>query len=434
MALSANSQTSVIINEDFEAGELPSGWLLDDLDGDGHNWEYVSIFDGHESEKCFSSASWKHDGIGALTPDNWLETPLLELSEVRTLSFWVCAQDKDYAAEHYAVYYSLDGTVYQAALVEETLTGKGFANKRDAIDAANAKGSVERGRVQGAWYYKTASIPAGAKRIGFRHFNSTDQFWINLDDVIIEAIGGGGPSDDVELPYFEDFSEGEIPSNWKNIDQDGDGNKWVTTYSDSNPINVAMSASWLGGNTLFPDNWLITPMISGVRSVKYDVAAANLNDYAENYSILISDTTADISAFQEIFSETLTAEDGNEDILVALENMKPRGINIPDGTKYIAFRHHDCSDQFWLMLDNMLFDNKEITSVSGVEAEKVNIYSQDGKLFINTSIEGSVIEVYSTDGRLAAKAHSQAGSNEFALASGNYVVKVGAFTGKVSVK
>lgn len=44
-------------------------------------------------------------------------------------------------------------------------------------------------KVQGAWKQKTASLQAYAGQtvhIAFRHFNSTDMYYINLDDVVIQ--------------------------------------------------------------------------------------------------------------------------------------------------------------------------------------------------------------------------------------------------------
>ncbi|WP_039421895.1 choice-of-anchor J domain-containing protein, partial [Porphyromonas gulae] len=57
-------------------------------------------------------------------------------------------------------------------------------------------------RAQGTWYQKTVQLPAGTKYVAFRHFNCTDFFWINLDDVVI--TGDGGSSADYTYTVYRD--------------------------------------------------------------------------------------------------------------------------------------------------------------------------------------------------------------------------------------
>ncbi|WP_039443774.1 hypothetical protein, partial [Porphyromonas gulae] len=60
----------------------------------------------------------------------------------------------------------------------------------------------------------------GTKYVAFRHFNCTDFFWINLDDIEIKANAKRA-----EL-LNEDFEEGSIPAGWTVLDADSDGNNW----------------------------------------------------------------------------------------------------------------------------------------------------------------------------------------------------------------
>lgn len=174
MVFAGNAQ--MLLSEDFENG-IPSTWLNIDADNDGNAWfssENETGVAGHDgSNGCAYSCSY-YDGT-VLTPDNWLITPAVTLTGSATLTFWVAAQDASYAAEHYGVYISTNGgtsTSDFTLLYEETLDANGGA------------------RTQGTWKQKTvnlANYTGQTIRIAFRHFNCTDMFYMNLDDVVIFA-------------------------------------------------------------------------------------------------------------------------------------------------------------------------------------------------------------------------------------------------------
>jgi hypothetical protein len=90
------------------------------------------------------------------------------------LTFWIAAQDASWAAEHYGVYISTTGTSTSdfTLLFEETIDANGGS------------------RTQGTWKQKTvnlANYTGQTVYIAFRHFNCTDMFYIDLDDVEITA-------------------------------------------------------------------------------------------------------------------------------------------------------------------------------------------------------------------------------------------------------
>lgn len=171
MTISANAQT--LLSEGFENGSLPSGWTTLDVDGDGFIWEMVASpsMSCHGGEGAIASASYDNDGQVALHPDNWLITPQVNLVGASTLTYWVCGQDASYAAEHYGVYISTTGTDPDnfTLLFEETIDANGGA------------------KAPGAYKQKAINLSAysGNVYIAFRHFNVSDMFWLNLDDVEI---------------------------------------------------------------------------------------------------------------------------------------------------------------------------------------------------------------------------------------------------------
>lgn len=163
-----NAQT---FTEDFEGG-LPTTWTTIDADGDANEWyELVNagspVITGHSGVGLLTSASYSS---GALTPDNWVITPQINLTGVSHVSLWVAGQDPAWSGEHYGIYISTTGTAVAnfTLLFEETLP---------ATETALT------------WYNKQHNLAAysGNVYIAIRHFNSTDMFRLNLDDVSVTA-------------------------------------------------------------------------------------------------------------------------------------------------------------------------------------------------------------------------------------------------------
>ena len=168
---------STNLNVDFDDG-LPSNWTMIDADGDGNCW-VDKRFDGYNSTYCVSSASYINF-VGALNPDNYLVTPQVELGG--TFSFWACAQDVLYPAEHFGVAISTGSQTNPAdfnTIKEWTMTAKGT---RTTTQNGTVRGTNE----VGTWYQYTVDLSDYAGQTGYiaiRHFNCTDNFWLNVDEV-----------------------------------------------------------------------------------------------------------------------------------------------------------------------------------------------------------------------------------------------------------
>lgn len=163
----------VLLNEGFEGAVPPAGWSVLDVDGDTYTWAPgIAGFAVHSGAQAASSASYIND-IGALTPNNWLITPQVALPAGSNfdLKYWICAQDAAYAGEHYKVVLSTTGNAqadFTVTLYEETMTAK----------------------VPGAWYERVVSLGAYAGQsvyIAYVHYDCTDMFYMNLDDVSIQS-------------------------------------------------------------------------------------------------------------------------------------------------------------------------------------------------------------------------------------------------------
>lgn len=113
------SLVSTLFRERFEDPDLeenfpPEGWKLVDLDGDGHNWYWDSTMGEDEMEYYILSDSWHQPSNTALTPDNWIITPMIDLSGITgaALDFQVTprAAQPQFRTENYSVLVSVTGT------------------------------------------------------------------------------------------------------------------------------------------------------------------------------------------------------------------------------------------------------------------------------------------------------------------------------------
>ncbi len=149
----------------------PEGWLLQDQDGDGNNW----YWDAFEGEYYILSMSW--DDV-ALTPDNWIITPEIDLSEITsgvTLQFDVTptANTPAYRTENYSVLVSVSGT--------DTEDFTEVFTERLQTDMENW-----------VWMLRDVDLSsfAGQKiHIAFRHHDSTDLDRIGLTNIHVFQSG-----------------------------------------------------------------------------------------------------------------------------------------------------------------------------------------------------------------------------------------------------
>ncbi|MBR5983479.1 MAG: choice-of-anchor J domain-containing protein [Bacteroidales bacterium] len=184
--ISCETVTTFPYIEDFESG-INSCWTLIDADGDGFNWIAGSATDGiytnggdltgegHDSSRDMLVSGSYSKTAGVLHPDNWAISPAIALpaGQPALLSFYAAAQDMNYPAEHYGVYVSNTTTDPSAFTLiwEEDMDANGGHH-----------------RTQGSWSEKQADISNYAGQtifIGFRHFNSTNNFLLIIDDVTI---------------------------------------------------------------------------------------------------------------------------------------------------------------------------------------------------------------------------------------------------------
>ncbi len=156
------------INEGFEDGILPIDWSIRDLDGDNIYWEIAPAnFTPNSGNCCMASASFINE-IGALTPNNWLITPAINLYGNAFMAFYIAAQDPDWSQEHMEVRLSTSSNNpidFTELLYEETLDSDSWHQV----------------------YLDLSDYADETVYIAFIHNEVTDMYWLKLDDVFISS-------------------------------------------------------------------------------------------------------------------------------------------------------------------------------------------------------------------------------------------------------
>ena len=313
-----NSEAVFFIDESFEVDEYDfteDGWTAEDKDGDGFNWFVGSAntggYSAYEGENVLLSASYDNPTSSALNPDNWFISPSFTAVKDAKLTFAVMGQDSDYAAEHYAVYVIVDGE--EVKLFEGDSTAEWEIKEFDLSDYAGKE-----------------------IKIALRHFDVTDMFVLNIDEIKVAA-------GDTVILYNGFESKGL--EGWVINDKDGDGNEW---YCDSGATDaydgeyVITSASYDNrtNQALNPDNWLITPEFTADNNTSFSYAVQGQDPaYAEeHYAVYVICGEEQTVLFEgestpewEVKTFDLSAFAGK--------------------TIRIAFRHYNSTDMFRINID-----------------------------------------------------------------------------------
>lgn len=156
--------------ETFDEG-MPETWSMIDADGDGRCWMLGSqaalgFGHGHNgSNDMMISKSYENGS--SVYPDNYLVTPLVQFGKQSRFEFYACAQDANYP-EYVGVAVSTAGNEYSYDF------------------ATVAEWPVDNERAQGIWHKYVVELDQYAGQEGYiaiRHFNSSYNFYLDIDDV-----------------------------------------------------------------------------------------------------------------------------------------------------------------------------------------------------------------------------------------------------------
>lgn len=161
-------------SENFQSGGL-NGWTVNDTDGDGYDWSVLNASGVNASAVPGSlmSFSWTQD-TGALDPDNLVTSPAIDLTgataEANMYLFFDHLLGDAAEPDKYSVYVttSSDPAVINAAtpVLTVTPTNTTYTNK-----------SVNISSFIGQTIY-----------ISFRHYESADQYFILIDNVVVRSV------------------------------------------------------------------------------------------------------------------------------------------------------------------------------------------------------------------------------------------------------
>ncbi len=145
-----------------------------DNDGDGNYWFYQAFGDD-TSDLSANSASYIN-GVGALTPDNWVIMGPIDLTNVSDalLEWQVMGLDPNWCQENYTIYVGSSSNysdlINSSVSFNETITSGG--------DAC------------GSWANRSLDISAASGElvyIGMRHHDVTDMYYLNIDNVSVTS-------------------------------------------------------------------------------------------------------------------------------------------------------------------------------------------------------------------------------------------------------
>ncbi len=171
----ADVSTVTYFSDDFNDEDL-SDWTLTDDDGDTYNWGDQTTVDAGTSPGLVSR-SWLGGGIGAIMPDNWAVSSAIDLSSATgsiVLDWTTLVAAFDWDEEQYSVYVGTTNNI-------TTLVGSATSFTEVLGDAGNT-GTVENHSLDISAFAGQASV-----YIAFRHWGSTDEDFILVDDVTVTS-------------------------------------------------------------------------------------------------------------------------------------------------------------------------------------------------------------------------------------------------------
>ena len=374
----------------FEDGTL-GDWTTIDADGDGYDWYALDAIPGHNgSVGLATSASYQNV---ALNPDNYLVSPQVTLGG--SISFYACAQDNAWPSEHFGVAISTTGNTNAAdftTIAEWTMNADGTGTEGPA-------------REQGAWGLFTVDLSDYAGQTGYvaiRHFNCSNWFRLNVDDITINQPG-------VEVPWIATLSTTETTIDLPNLEMGTTYEYQMQSVCGGTP--TAWSTSYffitIGGNVFITDgdwnngnNWSggTTPEEGSNVTIRANViipagytAIADQITIEEGGSITIADGgqlkhNTELEVTMKKFVPGYTGSQDNYKLLAFpfKDNpVVPEGMTAAEGNDFYAFSNSAVEEEW---------QNNKVTAISSVNVGRGYLYANPED--IELSMTGTTFRSY----------------------------------------
>jgi hypothetical protein len=230
------------------------------------------------------------------------------------------------------------------------------------------------------------------------------------------------------LPFTWGFEPNESNySCWNLVDADGDGRGWdfsnqLGSYAHTGR-GIAASASFINNiGPLTPDNWMILPKINvpaeGATIEWWDYGQ-DINDFADHYGVFVSTTGNNTSDF------TNTIYDGAPTSPRTWVKHSRSLAGYAGQTIYIAFRHFNITNMFWLLIDDINITAGDHASIEDVSNVAVRLFPNPTSNILNIAAEGvKEVSVMDINGRTVMTEQNATSIDMSELANGVYFVRV----------
>ena len=275
-----------------------NGWTTIDADGDGYTWSVIINsnnpgYDGNPG--LVTSASYEKT---ALTPDNYLVSPKMKLDG--KITFYASAQDASYPTEHFGV----------AVSTASGTDAADFQMATEEWEMAAARAHKVPRKVQGKWYFYEVDLSSYAGAEGYvaiRHYNCTDMFRLNVDDITLETsqlIDAYDPELEVApaAPEVVVLPEGaevlEYNMTYINLSSSEEASK---------PINVAVVGNevyFQGMSQYLPEAWVKGTMEGNQVTFAANQLMGTYGSYGESYFFYNGETVFTYDAEADTYSAT----------------------------------------------------------------------------------------------------------------------------------
>ncbi|MCB2196375.1 MAG: choice-of-anchor J domain-containing protein [Bacteroidetes bacterium] len=228
VALSSIIFAQAKIDEDFEDGAIPAGWITHDFGHNPDTW-VIDDYDPHGGTYHLAVDTYEADSTDLGIADDWIVTSQITVNDGDVLSLWAKSDDPDY----------LDSIHIYISKATSAVADFDYVVGKIEAPADYTKFTFNLTEISGV---------ADGDNIYIGFHTNTSGYYAYMDDIKVYQ----------PTIVDEDFEEG-IPNDWTVIDGGGNPNTWTDTieggYEGTNGVWVDTYEADFDP----ADDWLITP-------------------------------------------------------------------------------------------------------------------------------------------------------------------------------